>query len=92
MIALRIDAADERTARNAAATVAEEVVRAVGARVQVRGPAEAPIARVRGRSRFQVWLASTERAALATAGRAAAAVKLTGDVRLIVDVDPQSTL
>jgi primosomal protein N' (replication factor Y) len=60
--------------------------------VRLRGPAEAPIPRVRGRSRFQVWLSATERAPLAAAARAAAAVKLGHDVRLVVDVDPQSTL
>ena len=47
--------------------VAQEIPRVVGNRVQLRGPAEAPIARVRGRSRFQVWLASTERTALTAA-------------------------
>ncbi|MBC8132102.1 MAG: hypothetical protein H7X95_03905, partial [Deltaproteobacteria bacterium] len=51
-----------------------------------------PIPRVRGRSRFQVWLAATERAPLAAAARAGAAVNLGPDVRLVVDDDPQSTL
>ena len=92
MIALRIDGGDESSARAAASAVAQEITRVVGNRVQVRGPAEAPIARVRGRSRFQVWLASTERTALTAAARAAVGVKLAGDVRMVVDVDPQSTL
>jgi primosomal protein N' len=60
--------------------------------VRLRGPAEAPIARVRGRARYQIWLASTERASLAASARAAAEVKLGNDVRMVVDVDPQSTL
>ncbi|HEX2659519.1 MAG TPA: primosomal protein N' [Polyangia bacterium] len=92
MIALRIDGGDETSARAAATAVAQEIIRAVGARVQLRGPAEAPIARMRGRSRFQVWLASTERSALTAAARAATTVKLGADVRMVVDVDPQSTL
>ena len=92
MIALRLDASDESEVRGAASTVAAEVVRAGGPRVQVRGPAPAPIERVRGRSRYQIWLSSTERAPLAAAARAASAVKLGGDVRMVVDVDPQSTL
>ncbi len=92
MIALRLDGPDERQARDAVASVAAEVARAAGERVRLRGPAEAPIARVRGRFRFQIWLASPERAALALAARAATKVKLPPDVRLVVDVDPQSTL
>ena len=56
------------------------------------GPAEAPIARVRGRSRYQIWLSGHERGALVAAARAGAAVKLGGDVRLAVDIDPQSAL
>jgi len=60
--------------------------------VRVRGPAEAPIPRVRGRSRFQVWLSSHERAALMAAARAGAGVKLGGDARIVLDVDPQSVL
>jgi primosomal protein N' len=59
----------------------------------VRGPAEAPLALLRGRARWQVWLASRDRAAVAAAARAAAAaVSATGDLRLAVDVDPHSTL
>jgi primosomal protein N' (replication factor Y) len=93
MIALRLDAADEGRLKRGAAEVAEAVRAAAGsAAVVVRGPAEAPIARVRGRSRYQVWLASQDRAALAAAARAAASVKLPADVRLVVDVDPQSVL
>ena len=59
----------------------------------VRGPAEAPLSRLRGRTRWQVWLSSHERASLVAAARAAVrAVKPGGDLRLSVDVDPQSVL
>jgi primosomal protein N' (replication factor Y) len=92
MVALRIDAADERTARAAAAAVAEAARAAATPDVVLRGPAEAPIPRVRGRSRYQVWLAGHERAALLTAARAGAGVKLPGDARVVIDVDPQSVL
>jgi primosomal protein N' (replication factor Y) len=92
MIALRIDARDGARARAAAATAAEAARRA-GAAVTVRGPAEAPLAMLRGRIRWQVWLASRDRAAVAAAARAAAdAVSATGDLRFAVDVDPHSTL
>jgi len=93
MIALRIDARDGARARAAATTAAEAARRTGAAAVTVRGPAEAPLAMLRGRIRWQVWLSSRDRAALATAARAAAdAVSATGDLRFAVDVDPHSTL
>ena len=92
MVALRMDGPDERRLRADAQAVASAAQAAGGARIRLRGPAEAPIARVRGRSRYQVWLASVERGPLSAAARAGAAVKLGPDVRLVVDVDPQSTL
>jgi len=92
MIALRIDARDGARAR-AAANTAADAARRAGGPVTVRGPAEAPLAMLRGRSRWQVWLSSRERPAVAAAARAAAAaVSATGDLRLAVDVDPHSTL
>jgi primosomal protein N' (replication factor Y) len=92
MIALRIDARDGAKAR-AAATAAADAARAAGAGVTVRGPAEAPLAMLRGRVRWQVWLSSRDRAAVAAAARAAAShVAATGDLRFAVDVDPHSTL
>ncbi len=49
-----------------------------GAAVRVRGPAEAPLGRLRGRARWQVWLSSQDRAPLAAAARAAARTAKTG--------------
>ena len=49
--------------------------RALAARrvgVAVKGPAEAPIAFLRGQARWQVWLGSADRAALAATARAGA--------------------
>jgi primosomal protein N' (replication factor Y) len=93
MIALRVDAKDPDVAR-AAATAAAEAARAAGGdAVRVRGPAEAPLARLRGRARWQVWLSSRDRGALAAAARAAAGeARPGGDLRMAVDVDPQSVL
>jgi len=58
----------------------------------VLGPAEAPIPKLRGRSRYQIWLRGTDRAKLVAVARAAARVSLPHDVRLAIDVDPQSVL
>ncbi|HZL20882.1 MAG TPA: primosomal protein N' [Polyangia bacterium] len=93
MVALRLDAPDLSRAREAATAAADAARRAGGDAVRVRGPAEAPLGRLRGRARWQVWLASQDRAALAVAARAASnAVRPGGDLRLAVDVDPQSVL
>jgi primosomal protein N' (replication factor Y) len=93
MIALRLDAPDEAQVRAAATAAAEAARGAAGTAVRVRGPAEAPLARLRGRSRWQVWLSSHERVPLAATARAAArAAGAGGDLRLSVDVDPQSVL
>jgi primosomal protein N' (replication factor Y) len=92
LVVLRLDARDESRVTQDAARVAAAVIAAGGEKIRVLGPAPAPIERVRGRSRYQIWIFSRERAALVAAARAGAAVKLAGDVRLAVDVDPQSVL
>jgi primosomal protein N' (replication factor Y) len=92
MIVLRLDARDPTAVARDAALVATAAIAAGGGKIRVLGPAEAPIARVRGRTRYQIWLAGRERGALVAAARAGAAIKLGGDVRLAVDVDPQSVL
>jgi primosomal protein N' (replication factor Y) (superfamily II helicase) len=93
MIALRLDARDPAQAKAGATAAAAAAGSAGGSAVRVRGPAEAPLGRLRGRARWQVWLSSQERAPLAAAARAAARTAKTGtDLRLSVDVDPQSVL
>jgi primosomal protein N' (replication factor Y) len=64
-------------------------LRQVGA--QVLGPAPAPIARVRGRHRVRLLVKAEKSVALQPALRRwIAQVKLKGDLRLAVDIDPQS--
>jgi primosomal protein N' (replication factor Y) len=93
MIAIRLDAADPARVRAAAGAAADAARAAGGATVTVRGPAEAPLARLRGRWRWQVWLSSNDRATLARAARSGADAAGAGpDLRVAVDVDPQSTL
>ncbi len=91
MIAVRVDGPDETSVRQAAGDAAARA-RAVGGDVRVLGPAEAPIPRLRGRTRWQVWLASGDRALLSRAARAAGETPLPRNVRLAIDVDPQSVL
>jgi len=93
MVALRIDARDADKAQAAARTAADAARGVGGATVRVRGPAAAPLSLLRGRTRWQVWLSSRDRAAVARAARAGAdAVPPDRDLRVVVDVDPQSTL
>nr|WP_238936633.1 primosomal protein N' [Sulfitobacter mediterraneus] len=64
-------------------------LRAIGA--QVFGPAAAPIARVRGRHRVRLLVKADKTAPLQEAlARWVAQVRLKGDLRLAVDIDPQS--
>ncbi len=62
-----------------------------GGDVQVLGPAEAPLARLRGRCRWQLWLKSPDRGALRRVVRAVLSVEVKG-VRVAADVDPLSAL
>ncbi|MDX1820727.1 MAG: primosomal protein N' [Paracoccaceae bacterium] len=64
-------------------------IRAIGA--QVYGPAPAPIARIRGRHRVRLLVRADKGAPLQAAlGRWLGQVRLTGSLRLAVDIDPQS--
>ena len=63
--------------------------RAVGA--QVYGPAPAPIARVRGRHRVRLLVKAEKAAPLQEAlAKWVAQLRLKNDVRIAVDIDPQS--
>ncbi|THH37207.1 primosomal protein N' [Aliishimia ponticola] len=66
-------------------------LRQIGA--QVFGPAPAPIARVRGRHRVRLLVKAGKGVALQQAlSRWVSQVKLKGELRLAVDIDPQSFL
>lgn len=93
----RVDAADEHVAREAAAALASRArasseVRA--RRVDVLGPAAAPIARLRGRYRFRVLLRAKDRGPLRVAVAAASAARSSFDqrVRIVIDIDPVAML
>ncbi|MBO9406507.1 primosomal protein N' [Shimia sp. R9_1] len=66
-----------------------EALRAIGA--EVYGPAPAPIARVRGRHRVRLLVKADKSAPLQVAlARWVGQFRLKGDLRLAVDIDPQS--
>jgi primosomal protein N' (replication factor Y) len=91
---VRVDAVDEGVARDACEALAS-AARAVGdARVDVLGPAAAPLARLRNRFRFRVMLRSPDRAALRAVLVAVdrAQASLAREVRSAIDVDPVQLL
>jgi primosomal protein N' (replication factor Y) len=97
LVAVRVDAGDQQKARAAAqelGRIANAQPLARAGKVVVLGPAEAPIARLRGRYRERLLLKSSDRAAL----RAVALAVLErieqglGAARASVDVDPVSML
>ncbi len=97
LIAVRIDALAEASARSAAeelACLAREQPAMREGQVILLGPAPAPISRIRGRYRFRLLLRSTElrmlrRVASVLAARIDAGM---GSARATIDVDPVSML
>jgi primosomal protein N' (replication factor Y) len=94
---VRIEAVDERAARSVGerlASVGRASPEAKAGRVEVIGPAPAPIERLRGRYRFRVLLRATQRPALrAVLHRIDAAMAdVPRAVRAIIDVDPVAML
>ena len=94
---VRVDAAEEETAREVTAMVAARAKtcpEGLARRVDVLGPSAAPIARLRGRYRFRVLLRAKERGPL----RAAVAVVIEAmkgldrRARVAIDVDPVAML
>ena len=92
LVAVRIDGTDAGLVQKIAGEAADRCRAAGGPTLRILGPAEAPIPRLRGRVRWQVWLSSATRGPLVAAAEVAATTSLSGDVRLAVDVDPQSVL
>jgi primosomal protein N' (replication factor Y) len=82
--------------RDATEDYAREVARAApaAAKIYVLGPAEAPLAVIRGRHRFRLLVKAAREADLQAYLRLwlASVPKPKGDIRLVVDVDPYSFL
>ncbi|MDB4964004.1 MAG: primosomal protein [Myxococcales bacterium] len=97
LIVVRIDGADEHEVAGAAKTIAELCQGAAartdgGVEVEVLGPVPAPLSRLRGRSRWQVWLRSPDRHALRRVARMGLTASLSSTVRVGLDVDPISAM
>jgi primosomal protein N' (replication factor Y) len=97
LVAVRIDGPDENIVRQQAEELAllarQTASRLPSGAPTVLGPAEAPIARIRGRTRWQITLRGTDRAGLRkVAWHLLRHAKTNRDVRVGVDVDPVSAL
>ncbi len=97
LIAVRLDGPDEHEVAGTAqklADIAEAIAKRPdnGGEVEIRGPVPAPIERLRGRTRWQIWLRSADRHALRRAARAVIAAEVPPKVRVSLDVDPISAL
>jgi primosomal protein N' (replication factor Y) (superfamily II helicase) len=93
VVAVRIDGADPGLVASTAERLAAlAATLARGTTVDVRGPAPAPLARLRGRTRWQIWLRSGDRTALRRVVRGISSAEVAGGVRVGLDVDPASTL
>jgi primosomal protein N' (replication factor Y) len=108
LVALRMEGPDEQAvvdAANRLAGACHEAARPFRQdrqrAVTVLGPVEAPIARIRGRFRWQILLKSKHRPALHEVSRTAQRFKEQArrttpasakDLRILIDVDPQSML
>ncbi|HVV88473.1 MAG TPA: primosomal protein N', partial [Kofleriaceae bacterium] len=94
LCAVRIDGPDEAAVVNAAqhlGALAVALARREGDAVIVRGPVAAPLARLRGRVRWQLWLRAADRGPLRRVVRGVLAAEVKG-ARVVADVDPLSTL
>jgi primosomal protein N' (replication factor Y) (superfamily II helicase) len=94
LASLLVSAGDKPSAEGFARRLAATSPRPDGDDVRVLGPAEAPLALVRGRYRFRLLVKSPRNFDLSAYLRdwLAAAPKPKGNIKLEVDVDPQSFL
>ncbi len=97
LAALRFDGVDPVAVREAAELVAVRARQVVNrapesAVISLLGPAEAPLSRLKGRTRWQLFVRAANVRALRTVVRAALDTPVHKGIRLSVDIDPVSTL
>ncbi len=94
VILVRVEATDERMARDATRHLADHARTIAEPGVLILGPAPAPLARLRNRFRYRIMMRGTDRAALRRAAIAIAreVPTLTRAIRVVIDVDPVSML
>jgi primosomal protein N' (replication factor Y) len=93
-VAIRIDGPDASSVIRQARRLADAARKAgTASGVSVLGPAEAPLAKLKGRTRWHLWLQAPERTTLrATVRQVLRANDPPTGVRVAIDVDPVSAL
>jgi primosomal protein N' (replication factor Y) (superfamily II helicase) len=94
---IHVDGADPAEVRSLAELSAQAARAAAGrapedSAASVLGPAEAPLSRLKGRTRWQLFVKARSARVLRALARAAVTVATPRSVRLSVDVDPISML
>jgi len=101
LVAVRIDGADARAVEKEAQRLGRRAASLAfgtsgAGEVEVLGPTEAPLARLKGRTRWHLWLRGPDRRKLRELQRAVVAAGGAGGgtagVRVVIDVDPVSAL
>jgi primosomal protein N' (replication factor Y) len=97
MACVRVDGADPLLVRDTAMRAAEAARRLADkapadVAAAVLGPSEAPLSRLKGRTRWQLFLQSSQPRPLRALARAATEVGAVRGVRLSIDIDPISML
>jgi len=93
LVAVRIDGTDEPQVASTAqrlAQLAGLLGRDRG--IEVLGPTPAPLSRLRGRHRWQIWLRGKDRGALRQVVRGVGSAEIASNARVSVDVDPVAAL
>jgi primosomal protein N' (replication factor Y) len=88
---VRLESRNQSAARRAAETAAEAIGRPASS-VRIRGPAPAPIERIREYWRWQILISASNRESLRALLERVDETSVPRNVRRIVDVDPLSTL
>ncbi len=88
---VRFEAANERLCRTAAEAAAA-VISPLPDRVRLRGPAPAPLERIRNQWRWQLLISAANRELLRGVLEKIETLKVPRSVRRVIDVDPASTL
>lgn len=92
LVAIRVDGPNAAIVIKQSRRLAD-VARRVGRDVAVLGPAEAPLAKLKGRVRWHLWLRSPDRQGLrATVREVIRQVEPSSGARIAIDVDPVSAL
>jgi primosomal protein N' (replication factor Y) len=93
LVNIVVKAADARAALSDATTLAQHLRRnAEAGRFTVLGPAPAPVAKLRGEYRAQIFLKGTHRGGMREAARAAVSAEPDMRRRVSIDIDPVSIL